>query len=87
MELSGARPSCVIYCSSAESVSSSFAMMVASCPRGTREIMLTRDCEIRSCGWFVRSTILYRHVLKLISIPIVTVFGLQSLAPLTLAFT
>jgi peptide/nickel transport system permease protein len=54
-----------------------FAMMVRLARAGTREIMLTETVKFARAAGLSESTILYRHVLKLISIPIVTIFGLE----------
>lgn len=53
------------------------AMMVRLSRAGTREIMLTDTVKFARAAGLRESTILRRHVLKLISIPIVTVFGLE----------
>lgn len=54
-----------------------FAMMIRLSRAGTREIMLTDTIKFARAAGISESTILRRHVLKLISIPIVTVFGLE----------
>ncbi len=54
-----------------------FAMMVRLARAGTREIMLTDTVKFARAAGLSEATILRRHVLKLISIPIVTVFGLE----------
>jgi len=54
-----------------------FAMMVRLARAGTREIMLTETVKFARAMGLSERTILLRHVLKLISIPIVTVFGLE----------
>src|SRR5882724_7522369 len=54
-----------------------FAMMVRLARAGTREIMLTETIKFARAMGLSERTILLRHVLKLISIPIVTVFGLE----------
>ncbi|KAA2241064.1 ABC transporter permease [Salinarimonas soli] len=54
-----------------------FAMMVRLSRAGTREIMLTDTVRFARAAGLSEWTILRHHVLKLISIPIVTVFGLE----------
>ncbi|WP_342359448.1 ABC transporter permease [Terrarubrum flagellatum] len=54
-----------------------FAMMVRLSRAGTREIMLTDTVKFARAAGLSEAAILGRHVLKLISIPIVTVFGLE----------
>ncbi|PPD16039.1 MAG: ABC transporter permease [Methylobacterium sp.] len=54
-----------------------FAMMVRLARAGTREIMLTDTVRFARATGESEFTILRRHVLRLISIPIVTVFGLE----------
>lgn len=54
-----------------------FAMMVRLARAGTREIMLTDTIKFARAAGLAESTILRRHVLKLIAIPIITVFGLE----------
>ena len=54
-----------------------FAMMVRLARAGTREIMLTETVKFARAMGLRERTILFRHVLKLIAIPIVTVFGLE----------
>jgi len=54
-----------------------FSMMVRLARAGTREIMLTETVKFARALGLRERTILLRHVLKLISIPIVTVFGLE----------
>lgn len=54
-----------------------FAMMIRLARAGTREIMLTDTVRFARAAGLSEMTILRRHVLKLISIPIVTVFGLE----------
>lgn len=54
-----------------------FAMMVRLARAGTREIMLTDIIKFARAAGLAESTILRRHVLKLIAIPIITVFGLE----------
>jgi peptide/nickel transport system permease protein len=53
------------------------AMMIRLARAGTREIMLTDTIKFARAAGLSEWTILRRHVLKLISIPIVTVFGLE----------
>jgi peptide/nickel transport system permease protein len=54
-----------------------FAMMVRLARAGTRELMLTDTIKFARAAGESEATILSRHVLKLISIPIITVFGLE----------
>ncbi len=54
-----------------------FAMMVRLARAGTRELMLTDTVRFARASGQSEATILRRHVLRLISIPIVTVFGLE----------
>ncbi len=54
-----------------------FAMMVRLARAGTREIMMTDTVRFARAAGESEFTILRRHVLRLISIPIVTVFGLE----------
>ena len=54
-----------------------FAMMVRLARAGTRETMLTDTIRFARAAGESESTILRRHVLPLIAIPIVTVFGLE----------
>ncbi|NIA67894.1 ABC transporter permease [Pelagibius litoralis] len=53
------------------------AMMIRLARAGTREIMLTDTIKFARAAGISEGRILRRHVLKLISIPIVTVFGLE----------
>ncbi|MDB5512934.1 MAG: transporter permease [Enterovirga sp.] len=53
------------------------AMMIRLARAGTREIMLSDTVKFARAAGLSDGTILRRHVLKLISIPIVTVFGLE----------
>ncbi len=53
------------------------AMMIRLARAGTREIMLTDTIKFARAAGLSEATILRRHLLKLISIPIVTVFGLE----------
>ncbi len=54
-----------------------FALMTRLARAGTREVMLTDTIRFARAAGLSEATILRRHVLKLISIPIVTVFGLE----------
>ena len=54
-----------------------FAMMVRLARAGTREIILSDTVKFARAAGLSEGVILRRHVLKLISIPIVTVFGLE----------
>lgn len=53
------------------------AMMMRLARAGTREVMLTDTVKFARAAGESERTILLRHVLRLISIPIVTVFGLE----------
>lgn len=53
------------------------AMMIRLARAGTREVMLTDAVKFARAAGLSEGTILRRHVLKLIAIPIVTVFGLE----------
>lgn len=53
------------------------ALMVRLARAGTREVMLTDTVKFARAAGLSEWTILRRHVLKLIAIPIVTVFGLE----------
>jgi peptide/nickel transport system permease protein len=53
------------------------AMMIRLARAGTREIMLTDTIKFARAAGLSETVILRRHLLKLISIPIVTVFGLE----------
>ena len=53
------------------------AMMIRLARAGTREIMLTDTIKFARAAGLSEAAILRRHLLKLISIPIVTVFGLE----------
>ncbi|MSP89230.1 MAG: ABC transporter permease [Alphaproteobacteria bacterium] len=53
------------------------AMMIRLSRAGTREIMLTDTIKFARAAGLSERAVLGRHVLKLISIPIVTVFGLE----------
>ncbi|MFK7765263.1 MAG: ABC transporter permease [Roseobacter sp.] len=53
------------------------AMMIRLARAGTREIMLTDTVKFARAAGLSEGTILRRHLLKLISIPIITVFGLE----------
>jgi peptide/nickel transport system permease protein len=61
-----------------------FAMMVRLSRAGTREVMLTDTVRFARAAGESEWTILSRHVLRLIAIPLVTVFGLELSS--TLAF-
>jgi peptide/nickel transport system permease protein len=54
-----------------------FAMMVRLARAGTRETMLTDTVRFARAAGESEATILRRHVLRLIAIPLVTVFGLE----------
>ncbi len=54
-----------------------FAMMVRLARAGTRETMLTDSVRFARAAGESEWTILRRHVLRLIAIPLVTVFGLE----------
>jgi len=60
------------------------AMMIRLARAGTREVMLTDTIRFARAAGESEWTILSRHVLRLISIPLVTVFGLELSS--TLAF-
>lgn len=53
------------------------AMMIRLARAGTREIMLTDTIKFARAAGLRESVILRRHLLKMISIPIITVFGLE----------
>jgi peptide/nickel transport system permease protein len=53
------------------------AMMIRLARAGTREVMLTDTVKFARAQGESEWTILHRHVLRLIAIPIVTVFGLE----------
>ncbi|MBM3571618.1 MAG: ABC transporter permease, partial [Alphaproteobacteria bacterium] len=53
------------------------AMMIRLARAGTREVMLTDTIKFARAAGLPERTVLGRHVLKLIAIPIVTVFGLE----------
>ena len=53
------------------------AMMIRLARAGTREVMLTDTVKFARAAGEKERTILARHVLRLISIPLVTVFGLE----------
>jgi peptide/nickel transport system permease protein len=61
------------------------ALMIRLAASGTREIMLTDVVRFARGIGLSEATILRRHVLKLISIPLVTVLGLEFGATLTFA--
>jgi peptide/nickel transport system permease protein len=60
------------------------AMMIRLARAGTREVMLTDTVRFARAAGESEATILARHVLRLISVPLVTVFGLELSS--TLAF-
>jgi peptide/nickel transport system permease protein len=60
------------------------AMMIRLARAGTREVMTSDTVRFARAAGLRESTILRRHVLKLIAIPLVTVFGLEFAS--TLAF-
>lgn len=53
------------------------SMMCRLAAAGTREVMITDAIKFARAAGIPERTILHRHVLKLISIPLVTVFGLE----------
>jgi peptide/nickel transport system permease protein len=53
------------------------AMMIRLARAGTREVMLIDTVKFARAAGETERTILSRHVLRLISIPLVTVFGLE----------
>lgn len=53
------------------------SMMCRLAAAGTREVMTTDTIKFARAAGIPERTILRRHVLKLISIPLVTVFGLE----------
>jgi len=53
------------------------AMMCRLAASGTKEVMMTDSIKFARAAGIKESVILRRHVLKLISIPLVTVFGLE----------
>ncbi|MBM3523797.1 MAG: ABC transporter permease [Alphaproteobacteria bacterium] len=53
------------------------AMMIRLARAGTREVMLTDTVKFARAAGLSEYTILRRHVLRLIAIPLVTVFGLE----------
>jgi peptide/nickel transport system permease protein len=53
------------------------AMMIRLARAGTREVMLSDTVKFARAAGLSEITILRRHVLRLISIPLVTVFGLE----------
>lgn len=54
-----------------------FAMMIRLARAGTREIMLTDTIKFARAAGISERTVLVRHVLRLIAIPLVTIFGLE----------
>ena len=53
------------------------AMLIRLARAGTREVMLTDTIKFASAAGLAEGTIVRHHVLKLIAVPIVTVFGLE----------
>jgi len=53
------------------------AMLIRLARAGTREVMLTDTIKFARAAGLAESTIVRHHVLKLIAVPIVTVFGLE----------
>jgi peptide/nickel transport system permease protein len=53
------------------------SMMIRLARAGTREVMVSDTVKFARAAGISEGTILRRHVLKLISIPLVTVFGLE----------
>ncbi|MBO6827537.1 MAG: ABC transporter permease [Sneathiella sp.] len=53
------------------------AMMIRLARAGTREIMLTDTIKFARAAGISEGRILRRHLMKLISVPIITVFGLE----------
>ncbi|WP_138467142.1 ABC transporter permease [Poseidonocella sp. HB161398] len=53
------------------------AMMIRLARAGTREVMLSDTVKFARAAGIPEGVILRRHVLKLISIPLITVFGLE----------
>lgn len=54
-----------------------FALMIRLARSGTREAMLTDTVKFARAAGLSERTVLLRHVLRLIAIPLVTVFGLE----------
>lgn len=54
-----------------------FSLMIRLARAGTREVMLTDTIRFARAAGLSEWTILSRHVLRLIAIPIITVFGLE----------
>ena len=54
-----------------------FALMIRLARAGTREIMLSDTVKFARAAGLTEYTVLRRHVLRLIAIPLVTVFGLE----------
>ncbi|MND58967.1 Dipeptide transport system permease protein DppB [compost metagenome] len=54
-----------------------FSLMIRLARAGTRELMLSDTVKFARAAGISEFTILSRHVLRLISIPLVTVFGLE----------
>lgn len=61
-----------------------FSLMIRLARAGTRELMLSDTVKFARAAGLTEFTVLSRHVLRLISIPLVTVFGLELAS--TLAF-
>jgi len=61
-----------------------FALMIRLARAGTRELMLSDTVKFARAAGLSEFTVLSRHVLRLIAIPLVTVFGLELAS--TLAF-
>lgn len=61
-----------------------FSLMIRLARAGTRELMLSDTVKFARAAGLSEFTVLSRHVLRLISIPLVTVFGLELAS--TLAF-
>jgi peptide/nickel transport system permease protein len=62
-----------------------FAMLVRLARAGTREMMLTDVVKFARAAGESEATILSRHVLRLIAIPLVSVLGLEFGSPLAIA--
>jgi peptide/nickel transport system permease protein len=54
-----------------------FSLMIRLARAGTRELMLSDTVKFARAAGLTEFTVLSRHVLRLISIPLVTVFGLE----------
>ncbi len=55
-----------------------FSLMIRLARAGTRELMLSDTVKFARAAGLSEFTVLSRHVLRLISIPLVTVFGLEA---------